>query len=75
MWAGRNWRAGTLGGLSAEDAEALAAARPATLAAAARVPGVTPAAMVALLRHVKRSRGRAPAPQPPLRRHTAAAEA
>jgi tRNA uridine 5-carboxymethylaminomethyl modification enzyme len=43
-----------LGGLSAEDAEALAAARPRTLAAAARVPGVTPAAVVALLRHVKR---------------------
>jgi tRNA uridine 5-carboxymethylaminomethyl modification enzyme len=46
-----------LGGLSAEDAEALAAARPATLAAAARVPGVTPAAVVALLRHVKRGGG------------------
>ena len=68
--------AGTLGGLSAEDAEALAAARPATLAAAARVPGVTPAAMVALLRHVKRTRGgSAPPSTQPLRQRTAAAEA
>lgn len=65
---------GTLGGLSAEDAEALAAARPATLAAAARVPGVTPAAMVALLRHVKRSRGGA-GPPPPRRRAASVAEA
>ena len=63
-------------GLSAEDAEALAAARPATLAAAARVPGVTPAAMVALLRHVKRTRGGgAPPPAQPLRQRNAAAEA
>ena len=36
-----------------EDQEKLAAVRPATLAAAARIPGVTPAALVALLRYVK----------------------
>jgi len=43
-----------LPGLSSEDAEALAAARPPSLAAAARVPGVTPAALLALLRHVRK---------------------
>jgi len=32
----------------------LAAARPATLGAAARISGVTPAALVALLQYVKR---------------------
>lgn len=41
-------------GLSAEVREKLALARPATLGAAARVPGVTPAALTALLVHVKR---------------------
>ena len=46
-----------LPGLSAEDAEALSRARPVTLAAAARVPGVTPAALVALLRHVRSWKG------------------
>ncbi len=35
--------------LSGEDAEKLAAARPATLAAARRLPGVTPAALLLLL--------------------------
>ena len=40
--------------LSNEVREKLDAARPATLGAAARIPGVTPAALVALLRHVKR---------------------
>jgi tRNA uridine 5-carboxymethylaminomethyl modification enzyme len=67
-----------LGGLSAEDAEALAAARPATFAAAARVPGVTPAAMVALLRHVKRGSGGGggtPVPPPPPRRAELAGDA
>ena len=43
-----------LGGLSNEVREVLDAARPATLGAAARLSGVTPAALVALLRHVKR---------------------
>ena len=43
-----------VGGLSTEARQALEAARPATLGAAARLPGMTPAALVALLRHVKR---------------------
>ncbi len=41
-------------GLSREMVERLNAARPDTLAAAGRVPGVTPAAMAALLVHAKR---------------------
>ncbi len=44
----------TVGSLSAEVREKLAAQRPATLGAASRISGVTPAALVALLRHVKR---------------------
>lgn len=43
-----------VGGLSSEIRAKLAAARPATLGAAARISGVTPAALVALLRYVKR---------------------
>jgi tRNA uridine 5-carboxymethylaminomethyl modification enzyme len=45
---------GTVGGLSTEIRGKLVAARPATLGAAARISGVTPAALVALLQHVKR---------------------
>jgi tRNA uridine 5-carboxymethylaminomethyl modification enzyme len=41
-------------GLSREMVERLAGARPATLAAAGRVPGVTPAALAALLVHARR---------------------
>ena len=41
-------------GLSAEDREKLKEARPATLAAAQRISGVTPAAIISLLRYVKR---------------------
>ena len=48
-----------LGSLSAEVREKLAEARPATLGAASRISGVTPAALVALLRHVKRGRASA----------------
>jgi tRNA uridine 5-carboxymethylaminomethyl modification enzyme len=44
----------TVGSLSTEIRLALSRARPATLGAAARIPGVTPAALAALLRHVKR---------------------
>jgi tRNA uridine 5-carboxymethylaminomethyl modification enzyme len=47
---------GTVGSLSTEAREKLGAARPATLGAASRISGVTPAALVALLRHVKRGR-------------------
>jgi tRNA uridine 5-carboxymethylaminomethyl modification enzyme len=43
-----------IGSLSTEIRQKLRQARPATLGAAARIPGVTPAAVIALLRHVKR---------------------
>ena len=43
-----------VGGLSTEVRMKLERARPATLAAAARIPGVTPAALTALLGHVRR---------------------
>jgi tRNA uridine 5-carboxymethylaminomethyl modification enzyme len=43
-----------VGSLSAEIRGKLAAARPATLGGAARISGVTPAALVALLQYVKR---------------------
>ena len=44
---------GSVGGLSTEIRDKLNRARPATLGAAARIPGVTPAALTALLRHVR----------------------
>ena len=44
----------SVGSLSREICDKLAAARPATLGAAARISGVTSAALVALLKHVKR---------------------
>ena len=50
----------SIGSLSSEIRGKLAAARPATLGAAGRIPGVTPAALTALLGHVKRQgRGQA----------------
>jgi tRNA uridine 5-carboxymethylaminomethyl modification enzyme len=48
----------SVGSLSNEMRAKLAAARPETLGAAARTPGVTPAALVALLQHVKRKSNR-----------------
>ncbi|MGA0603667.1 tRNA uridine-5-carboxymethylaminomethyl(34) synthesis enzyme MnmG [Caulobacter sp. KR2-114] len=45
-----------LGGLSNEVKEKLAAVRPATLGQAARIEGVTPGALTALLAHVRRTR-------------------
>ncbi|MEX2647870.1 MAG: tRNA uridine-5-carboxymethylaminomethyl(34) synthesis enzyme MnmG [Alphaproteobacteria bacterium] len=45
---------GRLAGLSAEVREKLTRVRPATLGAAARIPGVTPAAVAALLGQVRR---------------------
>src|SRR6185437_5880446 len=44
---------GVIGSLSTEVRSKLMAARPASLGAAARLSGVTPAALAALLRHVK----------------------
>ena len=43
-----------IGGLSTEIREKLDRARPESLGAASRIPGVTPAAVTALLRHVRR---------------------
>ncbi len=48
----------TIGGLSNEARQKLTSARPETLGAASRISGVTPAALVALLRHVKRDEAR-----------------
>jgi tRNA uridine 5-carboxymethylaminomethyl modification enzyme len=47
---------GAIPSLSHEARQALTTSRPATLGAAARLPGVTPAALIALLRYVKRGR-------------------
>ncbi|MBU6475223.1 MAG: tRNA uridine-5-carboxymethylaminomethyl(34) synthesis enzyme MnmG [Alphaproteobacteria bacterium] len=44
----------SVGSLSNEMCAKLAQFRPETLGAAARIPGITPAALIALLRHVKR---------------------
>jgi tRNA uridine 5-carboxymethylaminomethyl modification enzyme len=57
----------SVGSLSREISGKLAAARPATLGAAARISGVTPAALVALLKHVKRQpvADSSPHPNPP----------
>ncbi|MDB5367133.1 MAG: tRNA uridine 5-carboxymethylaminomethyl modification protein [Rhodospirillales bacterium] len=45
---------GQVGSLSTEVRQLLTTSRPATLGAAARIPGITPAALTALLRHVRR---------------------
>jgi tRNA uridine 5-carboxymethylaminomethyl modification enzyme len=45
-----------IGSLSAEIRQKLRQIKPETLGAAARIPGMTPAALVALLRHVKREK-------------------
>lgn len=45
-----------VGSLSNEVRQKLKTTRPATLGAAARIPGVTPAALVALLRYVKKGK-------------------
>jgi tRNA uridine 5-carboxymethylaminomethyl modification enzyme len=50
-------------GLSIETRVKLGAARPASLGAAARISGVTPAALTALLRHVRKRGAGAPGRQ------------
>ncbi|MGE5766829.1 MAG: tRNA uridine-5-carboxymethylaminomethyl(34) synthesis enzyme MnmG [Bacteroidota bacterium] len=52
---------GAVGGLSTEARQRLAKARPATLGAASRIPGVTPAALLSLLRFVKKQERTKPA--------------
>ena len=54
----RDLRFELVGGLSHEMRQRLSAARPATLGAAGRVPGVTPAALTALLAHVRKTHTR-----------------
>ena len=44
---------GSLGGLSNEARQALETVKPQTLGQAARIPGITPAAAIILLRHVR----------------------
>jgi len=51
-----------IGSLSAEIRIKLSASRPETLGQAARVSGVTPAALVALLRHVRQESKQGPRP-------------
>ena len=53
----KNMDFGSLGGLSNEARQALEAVKPQTLGQAARIPGITPAAAIILLRHV-RAQGR-----------------
>ncbi len=48
-----------IGSLSTEVRSKLEKVRPATLGAAARIPGVTPAAITSLLRYVKRKSSKA----------------
>ena len=48
----------TVGSLSNEVVEKLSLINPPTLGAASRISGVTPAAIIALLRHVKRQKNR-----------------
>ena len=44
----------TVGGLSAESIDILRRFQPETIGHANRLPGLTPAAVVAVLRHIKR---------------------
>lgn len=62
---------GDVPGLSNEMVERLTAAAPTSLAAAGRVPGITPAALSALLVHARRLHGAAPNGGPKDRQHAA----
>ncbi|HEY0469333.1 MAG TPA: hypothetical protein VGC79_34315, partial [Polyangiaceae bacterium] len=53
----------TLPGLSNEARQKLIASRPRTIGHAAKINGVTPAALTLLVAHVKRGRGKRPAAQ------------
>jgi tRNA uridine 5-carboxymethylaminomethyl modification enzyme len=53
---------GAVGGLSAECRLKLTATKPATLGQAGRIPGMTPAALTALLGHVRRRAGQGQEP-------------
>ena len=53
-----------VGGLSTEVCQKLAATKPQTLGAAARIPGVTPAAVTALLRYVQKPKSPLPSSAP-----------
>ena len=55
---------GKIGGLSAESQDLLKRYAPETLGQASRIPGLTPAALVALLRHLRASSD-APSDMPP----------
>ena len=44
-----------IGGLSTEMQERLQASRPPSLGAAGRIPGITPAALSAILAHVRKT--------------------
>mgnify|MGYP003386318011 CR=1 FL=1 len=46
----------SVGSRSAETRQKLKAVKPATIGAAARIPGITPAAIISLLKHVKRTK-------------------
>jgi len=49
-----------IGGLSAELLEKLSASRPASLGAASRIPGMTPAALASIAAHVRKREARRP---------------
>ena len=51
-----------IGGLSAESCDLLQRFQPETLGQASRIPGMTPAALVAVLRYLKKDRHTQTAP-------------